>query len=278
MTYPSQVVNLRVSTSLKISAGVVLAAMVAFGPGSAYAQHGGGGGSHGGGGGGGTHGSSGGGRGSGGSHGKASGGPGGSGGGGAARGPAVGSAAAGGGASGSGMESRGSHHFVGGNNSWQEPPSSRGGVGSIFAGPANGTVAAAKSSGMIASRTFVVPMGLSPMRPGTAWGSRVFPVPPRIFFPRHLLGGGGFGFFGGGCFSGFFPGFCGTSFWWGPMWAWGPNCDPDWGCNGCGYLNYDAGYGNGVPGNYDAAANGDARSVENGPFSLRAWPADESAK
>jgi hypothetical protein len=129
---------------------------------------------------------------------------------------------------------------------------------------------------MIASRTFVVPMGLSPMRPGTAWGSRVFPVPPRIFFPRHLLGGGGFGFFGGGCFSGFFPGFCGTSFWWGPMWAWGPNCDPDWGCNGFGYLNYDPGYGNGVSGNYDAAANGDARSIENGPFSLRAWPADDS--
>jgi hypothetical protein len=54
-------------------------------------------------------------------------------------------------------------------------------------------------------------------------------------------------FFGGGCFNGFFPGFCGPGFFWGSgFWRFGWDCDPFWGCPAGLYNGYYNGgsYGN----------------------------------
>ena len=233
----------RVPLTLKISMAILSVAALALGPQTAWAQHGGGGG-------GGSHGG-GGGHSSGGSHGGAKGG--------AARGTATAYGAR-------GTVSTGSRVWAGGGaaesraeqgkwfygvSRWQEPPNSRW-----------GHIGGAET-----------PMAVGATREGVAWGSRGFTFQPRpIRFPRGP-GGRGIGFFGGGCFDGFFPGLCGAGFWWGPGLAWGTGCDPDWGCEGYGYFNgdnYD------VSGGYDSQGIDSARPEEFGPFVYRGLPGDDA--
>ncbi|MGA8142935.1 MAG: hypothetical protein WB987_03475 [Candidatus Acidiferrales bacterium] len=76
---------------------------------------------------------------------------------------------------------------------------------------------------------------------GTFAGARSMPLPPHIgpFPPRRFQP---VFLFGGGCFNGFFPGFCGSGFFLGSgFWGYGWGCDPFWGCN----VGYNTGYYNG---------------------------------
>jgi hypothetical protein len=86
---------------------------------------------------------------------------------------------------------------------------------------------------------------------GTFVGARASALPPHIppFPPRRTQP---IFFFGGGCFSGFFPGFCGAGFFGGGLffgygYGYGWGCDPYWGCPGgynSGYYNGGGSYGN----------------------------------
>lgn len=232
---------------LKISFGVFCALVLNLASPALFAQHGGGGGSHSGGGGGGSH-ASGSAHASGGGHVGTS----------AASstgvhvvasshsgaqshsvatsgGLSAGSHVWGGSRLGSFVSSAPVERFAAGNNVWQDPPPPhRTSMGNSAASPEQGS--AVKTSSVMAVGR---PAAISNGHRGPLLGMNQISQAPRIFIPRprHRFFGDDFFFFGGGCFGGFFPGFCGSALWWGPGFAWGPACDPVLGCQGYGYPN-----------------------------------------
>ncbi len=113
------------------------------------------------------------------------------------------------------------------------------------------------------------PLSASTAMRGTYTGSVVSGLPPHIgpFPPRRVQP---VFFIGGGCFGGFYPGFCGGGFFGGGFWGYGYGwgCDPFWGCPGWfggGYSNvYNGGYYNGGSyGNVIYGASTDDSSVSN---------------
>ncbi len=250
-------------TFLKVAAAMVFACGLAFAPGPAFAQHGGGGGgggSHGGGGG--SHGGGGFG-GGGGSHGGSGGGFG-RGAGSAPSSNSSGSHASGG--SGGSTSSGGGHwwnpfhsggtssaasagnsksessatpqHFVGGNNTWQEPPhagmSAAGRVN--YYGPAN----------VNGSRPYV-PIATTTRAPlTTAHGATTVASAQRPFQPIRP----GYPSYPYYPYFGYYPYYGGIGFGFG---GFGP-CDPFWGCFGYGF-GYGYGFGGGL-GYFGASAGG----------------------
>ena len=158
---------------------------------------------------------------------------------------------------GSSVSSAPVERFAAGNNVWQDPPSARGGATVNSATSAKTSVVGANHAVTPRTRPSIV-VGphqsqhaesndrlLLTHRPTTSvrgplFGATQTPRPPIVFLPqpRHRSFSNNFFFFSGGCFGGFFPGFCGSSFWWGPGYAWGPDCDPVLGCTGYGHPNY----------------------------------------
>lgn len=293
------------SIVLKSSVATFCAMVLSLAPQPSFAQHaGGGGGSHGGGTSGGSHSS--GGHASGSGHsGPVAGSSGGSGGvmhaGGAthsstvavatSNAPYAGSHIWVGSSAGSSAPSAPIERFAGGNIVWQDPPNARGGpVGNSTASAKAGAVAQ-NSSVVPTTHPFVVPAGYrgplvgsnarvvpllstaSSMR-GPLLGTTQTLLPPRIFIPRprHRFFDNDSLFFGGGCFGGFFPGFCGPALWWVPGYAWGPGCDPVFGCTGYGYSNYVA------EGADQMQVQSDTPSQESGPFRWQDGPAGDSAE
>ena len=258
---------------------ILFAAALALAPQPAFAQHGGGGGGgHAGGGGG----HSGGGHASGGSQGKSSGAPPA---GAAAHGapssstpakPGPGNSAFspgsrvwGGSELGSDAKAAPNERFAASNNIWQDPPASR-------SSSPGGRVL------QVGPNTFYATSGRSVENPAFAGppnaAGRTANMPRSLFVPRTIgpftemrfeprpFSASQFGrrfhrpIFFNGCFGGFFPGFCGGGFFFGPALFWGAGCDPFfWGWNGCG-LNYGYGYGYsgdvGYDSNYDNGYNG----------------------
>jgi hypothetical protein len=289
MTCPAQLPKSSRQILREIFMGIIAAGALALAPAPAFAQHSGG---HSGGGGGhsstggGGHASSGGGHSSGGGGGHVSTGGGSH----VAPGPAhmmsggahvstPSSAGMGMRASGNSFVAPAPAHFTGGNMSWQAPPPSRVSIPSNSWRPAVPNIPS--RSNAVASLAMtrpraplgnirdaesapVSPVGMNTVRSIPPIG--MVPTPVHVFggfrHRRFFNGGHGF-FFGGGCFNGFFPGFCGfgNNFFWGSSF-WG--CDPfwGWGCNGFGY-NGNYGYAPAV--NY--SDSNVAASQENGPFS-----------
>ncbi len=244
----------------RVFLGITFATALALSPVPAFAQHGGGGGGHSGGGGGGHAGGGGGGHASGGgtstgsrggtSTGATSTGHGG--------GTSSGNSAAGsnafvaGGARNPTSSRSASSRFVGGNNTWQVPPNAAG--GRISPMPARNFISVddAAASGARVVHAPTEPKGMrGPFSPSTAMrgtfaGSVVSGLPPHIGpFPPHRFQP--IFFLGGGCFNGFFPGFCGGGFFGGGFWGFGYGwgCDPFWGCPGWFNGGYNSGYYNG---------------------------------
>jgi hypothetical protein len=158
-------------------------------------------------------------------------------------------------------------HFAAGNNVWQDPPNNRWGTGA-YSGASSKASAVVRRSSMMAGSILAATRG--PFIESTPR-----PVPPHIFPPRvrPRFFGNNFFFLGGGCFGGFFPGFCGSSLWSGPGYYWGPGCDPYAGCAGYGY-GYST-YMTGAPD--DMQIQSDTPSQENGPFGWRNSPEPEVA-
>jgi len=112
-------------------------------------------------------------------------------------------------------------------------------------------------------------------REGVDWGSRVFTGPRRsrrVFYPGR--GSGGYGYYGAGCWDGFFPGLCGTGSGWGPAWGAGALCDPDYGCEGNGYLN-DSGITGGPDTGTGQLQEGSVEEM--GTYWVHGWPAEDSS-
>lgn len=290
MKQPAQHRNASNPVLPKVFLAILCAIVLSLAPQPSFAQHGGGGGGSHGGGGGGSHGGGGGHSGSGGGHA-----PGGSHGGSAARsgGGSGGGSHAGGTThsstapvAASNTPNAGSHIWVGssarswvpsapverfaaGNNVWQDPPNARG--GSVMNSTASGKPVAApqKSSLVSSTRPFTPPVAPR----GPVLRNTLAIRPPIVFIPqpRHRFLGNNFFFFDGGCFGGFFPGFCGSSFWWGPGFGWGPGCDPVLGCLGYGYPNY------GLDDSNNMQVQSDTPSQESGPFRWQESPAPGSA-
>jgi hypothetical protein len=161
--------------------------------------------------------------------------------------------------------------FAAGNNVWQDPPSARGGSLMNSTTSKGASAAPQKNSVVASSRPSVAPAATR----GPRFGNTQTPRPPIIFIPRHHrhFDNDNFFFFGGGCFGGFFPGFCGSSLWWGSGYAWGPGCDPVLGCTGYGY-----GYPNyGLDSYNNLQVESDTPSEEYGPFRWQDSPAGDSA-
>src|SRR4029077_2785114 len=158
--------------------------------------------------------------------------------------------------------------FAAGNNVWQEPPGARGALAVNSAASARANTAAQKNSAVATWGPFVVPAGSRRPLVGSTQTIR----PPFIFTPqpRRRFLGNNFFFVGGGCFGGFFPGFCGPGLWWGPGYAWGPGCDLVLGCEGYGYSNY----GLDAPNNVQLQS--DNPSQEYGPFRWQDSPTGDS--
>jgi hypothetical protein len=126
--------------------------------------------------------------------------------------------------------------FAAGNNLWQDPPAPHRAAMVLSAASAGNGGAGENGSVRTVGRPSVVPSEhRGPLR-----GANLISQAPRIFIPqpRHRFFGDDSFFFGGECFGGFFPGFCGSTLWWGAGYAWGPGCDPVLGCQGYGYPNY----------------------------------------
>jgi hypothetical protein len=267
---------------LRTSFGMFCALSLNFAPPSLFAQHSGGsGGSHAGGGGGGSH-ASGSAHGSGGGH----------------SGPSAGSSTGthagrsghsgeqshavatsgglyagshiwGGSRPGSSASSVPVERFAAGNNVWQEPPGAHGGTMANSAVSA-GVGRAGQNNSLMAVRSS---SAVRTAHGGPLLGATQNSQAPRIFIPRprHRFFSNDFFIFGGGCFGGFFPGFCGSTLWWGPRYAWGPGCDPVLGCTGYGYPNN-------VPDDADQMqVQSNLLSHESGPFRWQDSPAVDSA-
>jgi len=259
-TFRPSICTSRFARTLGFGSGLVFAAVLLLAPNPAFAQHGGSGGGHGGGfGGGGGH--SGGFGGSGSRGGSAGGSRGGS----TARGssgnasggshsgvPVVYGGSSGGSHStsaGSAGHSTGSTRFVPG-STWQTPPSAgRVGVSHFITGD-EGVASGARLAGPpVEPKGMRSPLGAStalrgaPRRTTSAPFAQARPLPPHIgpFPPRRIQPIFFLGF--GGCWNGFFPGYCGYGFL--PYW-----CDPWLAQWGCGYGGYGYGLGGYYGGGY----------------------------
>lgn len=290
MKLPAQHRNANHLNRWRISFAIVCSILLSLAPRPVFAQHGGGGsggGSHGGGSSGGGH-SGGGSHASGGSHSGTAGGRtstsnGGSSGGvhgvsashsgsrtvAASNAPYGGSHIWIGQGGGSSIASMPVERFAAGNNIWQDPPSARPSSLANSNTAAIANAASQKGSVVASTRPFVPPAAPR----GPLFGNAQTLRPPVVFIPqpRHRFFDNDF-FFGGGCFGGFFPGFCGSSLWWGPGSAWGPGCDPVLGCTGYGYPNY------GLDAPDDAQMQLEMQSREEyGPFRWQDSPAGGSS-
>jgi hypothetical protein len=159
--------------------------------------------------------------------------------------------------------------FAAGNNVWQDPP------GPHHSPTVNSAVSAgAGSTGQNNSvMEFGRPSAIPNAHRGPLLGANPISQAPRIYIPRprHRFFGNDFFFFAGECFGGLFPGFCGSTLWWGPGHAWGPGCDPLFGCTGYGYPNY-------VPDDADQVqVQSNTPPHELGPFRWQDSPAGDSA-
>jgi hypothetical protein len=170
-------------------------------------------------------------------------------------------------------------HFVGGNNTWVEPPGVKGTRGPVLTTPTMQTAGAMIRGGAQVSvdvhRLHAPMLGL--LVPGSihernglsAEGpfleTTMILRPPIMHKPRHFRNSKGF-LIVGSCLDGFFPSSCGSTFLLGPAWGYGANCDPIADCDGDGYLDASP------AGEYGMEIQSEPKSSEYGPFSWEDSP------